>query len=43
MDLIDDPELDDPHARLSTSKAVHKSYINSRSGSQPFHTELLAP
>jgi len=25
MDLIDDPELDDPHARISTSKAVHKS------------------
>ena len=28
MDLIDDPELDDPHARLSTTKAVHKSSMS---------------
>ena len=28
MDLIDDPELDDPHARLSTSKVVYKSYMS---------------
>ena len=28
MDLIDDPESDDPHARLSSSKAVHKSLMS---------------
>ena len=28
MDLIDDPESDDPHARLSTSKVVYKSYMS---------------
>ena len=28
MDLIDDPESDDPHARLSTLKVVYKRYMS---------------